>query len=192
MYADDYADPLERYKEITAQTTKSNPETMGRYHMNWLNMMYPRLRLAANLLRDDGVRFISVDDNELDNLKKLCNEAFGEKNFRNILAVRRYDKNLNRQFMDSGLMTLNVGSEDGGNRQFIMVQLPEVCDEKSEAYKAGFRNICEIGKERVRRAGAKILNEAKRRNSQLKIGGGRRKRCCLTWVSACSNWTRPT
>ena len=81
VYADDYADPLERYKEVTAQTTKSNPETMGRFHTNWLNMMYPRLRLAANLLRDDGVCFISIDDNEVTNLRKLCDEAFGEENF---------------------------------------------------------------------------------------------------------------
>ena len=65
---------------------------------------------------------------------------------------------------------MQLNAEDGGNRQFIMVQLPEVCDEKSEAYKAGFRNICEIGKERIRRAGAKILDETERRNSQLKIG----------------------
>ena len=83
VYADDFADPISRYKEITQQTTKSNPETMGRYHTNWLNMMYPRLRLAANLLRDDGVIFISIDDNEVDNLKKLCNEVFGEENFIN-------------------------------------------------------------------------------------------------------------
>lgn len=81
VYEDDFKDPLARYKEVTQQTTKSNPETMGRYHTNWLNMMYPRLRLAANLLRDDGVIFISIDDNEVDNLKKLCNEVFGEENF---------------------------------------------------------------------------------------------------------------
>jgi adenine-specific DNA-methyltransferase len=81
VYADDFADPLARYKEVTQQTTKSNPETMGRFHTNWLNMMYPRLRLAANLLRDDGVCFISIDDNEIENLKKLCNEIFGEENF---------------------------------------------------------------------------------------------------------------
>lgn len=80
VYADDFADPLAKYREVTQQTTKSNPETMGRYHTNWLNMMYPRLRLASNLLRDDGVIFISIDDNEVDNLKKLCNEVFGEEN----------------------------------------------------------------------------------------------------------------
>lgn len=81
VYDDDFADPLARYKEITSQTTKSNPDTMGRYHTNWLNMMYPRLRLASNLLRDDGVIFISIDDKEVDNLKKICNEVFGEENF---------------------------------------------------------------------------------------------------------------
>lgn len=81
VYEDDFADPMARYKEVTQQTTKSNPETMGRYHTNWLNMMYPRLRLAANLLRDDGVIFISIDDNEVFNLKKVCDEVFGEENF---------------------------------------------------------------------------------------------------------------
>lgn len=81
VYEDDFADPLARYKEITQQTTKSNPETMGRYHTNWLNMMYPRLRLAANLLRDDGVIFISIDDGEQGNMRRLCDEVFGEENF---------------------------------------------------------------------------------------------------------------
>lgn len=337
VYADDFADPMARYKEVTQQTTKSNPETMGRYHTNWLNMMYPRLRLAANLLRDDGVIFISIDDVEIDNLKKLCNEIFGEENFvaqfiwqsrqnkdnRNITGVSidheyvvcytkqfghrvfrgtdrkteqyknpdndprgpwtsanmvglatadarpnlhydlinpadgrnygcpekgwRYDQNtmnrliqegriiwpdnpdgrprkksflnelsdnlpgfssifstgvytntatkeigglFNRYLFDfpkpveiikqlisqvsntddtildffSGSATtahavMQLNAEDGGNRRFILVQIPELCDEKSEAYKAGYKNICEIGKERIRRAGKKILEE---------------------------------
>lgn len=111
VYEDDFKDPINRYKEITAQTTKSNPETMGRYHTNWLNMMYPRLRLAANLLRDDGVIFISIDERELENLKKLCNETFGEENFRNIILVRRRVKSLNSQFAHNGLQSMNVGFE---------------------------------------------------------------------------------
>ncbi len=90
VYADDFADPMARYKEVTQQTTKSNPETMGRFHTNWLNMMYPRLRLASNLLRDDGVIFISIDDAELYNLKKICDEVFGEENY---VATLVYDKN---------------------------------------------------------------------------------------------------
>lgn len=345
VYEDDFADPLVRYKEVTQQTTKSNPETMGRFHTKWLNMMYPRLRLAANLLRDDGVIFISIDDNEVTNLRKICDEVFGEENFvaqliwerafspkndakyvsnshdyvlmyaRNIsdfkigqldrseeaesryknpdndprgkwtsgdLSVKTYNassdyeiitpsgrkvlpphgacwrvskerfnelvddnriwfgengdnvprlkrflseikegivptsilfykdvghsqegrQELKKIFDDKGyfdgpkpvrlirrLLTMantdddsiildffsgsattahavmQLNAEDGGNRQFIMVQLPEVCDEKSEAYKAGYQNICEIGKERIRRAGKKILEE----NNQMTL-----------------------
>ena len=350
VYADDFADPLERYKEVTSQTTKSNPESMGRYHTNWLNMMYPRLRLAANLLRDDGVCFISIDDSEVTNMRKLCDEAFGEENFvaqmiwhsrqnkdnRNISGASidheyilcyskqcgnrvlhgterkteqytnpdndprgpwtsanmvglatadarpnlhydlinpndgvnygcppkgwRYDKSTMKRLIEEGRIiwpdnpngrprkksflnelsdslpgfssmiqdgiftntatkeltalfdgghwfdfpkpvallrqliaqatesddiiidffsgsattahaVMQLNAEDGGNRHFILVQLPEVCDEKSEAFKAGFRNICEIGKERIRRAGTKILAEAEQKRSQLRLDG---------------------
>ena len=338
VYADDFADPLAKYKEVTQQATKSNPETMGRYHTNWLNMMYPRLRLASNLLRDDGVIFISIDDNEVDNLKKLCNEVFGEENFvAQIVWQKRtspdarkklstgheyllmYSKNMAE--VDSSLNLLNLSdedkkafknpdndprgpwvssdftaqgyrpnqvytiktpggaeytppaghcwknveslflqqvadgrfwfgadgkgvprrktylaeregknlwtwwpnsevghtqeatqevkalfdgkqvfdfpkpvrllkricqivtktddlildffsgsavtahavmqlnAEDGGTRRFILVQLPELCPEDSEAFKSGYKNICEIGKERIRRAARKIKEE---------------------------------
>ncbi len=338
VYADDFADPIARYKEVTQQTTKSNPETMGRFHTNWLNMMYPRLRLAANLLRDDGVIFISIDEIEMPNLRKLCDEVFGEENHiadfvwhnkkgggndSKFVAVEHeyvlmYSKNIcelnelfvpyaptyltrykeqdkkGRYFWDtfkrksgkqyyaitcpdgtvlekddfgnpiswlrseprfyddlangevriikindkwsvqfkqrmpegkkprtifleesifehqgttgdgssevlslfsknlfsnpkplnlvkhllsfdtqnddiildffSGSATtahavMQLNAEDGGNRHFICVQLPELCDEKSEAYKAGYKNICEIGKERIRRAGRSILKK---------------------------------
>lgn len=339
VYADDFADPMARYKEVTQQTTKSNPETMGRYHTNWLNMMYPRLRLAANLLRDDGVIFISIDDNEVANLRKVCDEVFGEENFvasviwekkyspandakwlsdnhdyiliyakqkeiwrpkllprsdeqnsrytnrdndprgvwkaadmtvksysaaydypittpsgrvvtpsegrcwntskenfeklvednriwfgengDNMPAVKKFltevkdgmvpltiwkysevghnqegRQELKKLFDDKGYFdgpkptrllnrilkisnlesdsiildffsgsattahaVMQLNAEDSGNRRFILVQLPELCDEKSEAYKAGYKNICEIGKERIRRAGKKILEE---------------------------------
>ncbi|MCY9664890.1 site-specific DNA-methyltransferase [Paenibacillus alginolyticus] len=337
VYEDDFADPLARYKEVTQQTTKSNPETMGRYHTNWLNMMYPRLRLAANLLRDDGVIFISIDDVEVTNLRKLCDEVFGEENFidtvvwekryspqnavqwfseshdfilvyakrkdlwfpnllerteemnaryknldddprgpwkaenataqgghgtasqfyvlrapngkehhptagrcwvytekvmnemiadnrvwfgsdgNNVPALKRFltevkqgtacqtiwrynevghNQEGKKEIKDlfesvpfdtpkptrllkrivklatnqddiildffSGSATtahsvMQLNADDGGNRRFICVQLPEVCDEKSDAFNAGYQNICEIGKERIRRAGKKIL-----------------------------------
>lgn len=88
-----------------------NEKSSARYHSDWLNMMYPRLRLARNLLKDSGIIFISIDDNEQANLKVMCDEIFGEENFRNILSVRRYDKNLNRQFMEDGLQSLNIGLE---------------------------------------------------------------------------------
>lgn len=89
VYTDDFADGIARYKEVTGQATKSNPETAGRYHTNWLNMMYPRLKLARNLLTDDGVIFISIDDNEQANLKKLCDEVFGEDNFVAVFPWRK-------------------------------------------------------------------------------------------------------
>lgn len=369
VYEDDFTDPMAKYKEVTGQTTKSNPETMGRYHTNWLNMMYPRLRLASNLLRDDGVIFISIDDNEVTNLRKLCDEVFGEENFvaqvvvqtnprgrtfdrfiaktheyllvytKNIdieglheipkseKAIAEYtkvdehgkyrllelrnrnpifnrnnrplmfypiyadpnkldvsltkterhvveiyprnsqgedgcwtwgleraktyteflvanlantgkwsvfrkdylegtslytkskalwlDKEMNHEngkeilgdlfgktpfdfpksidyvkkclqigtfgtepqiildfFSGSGTTAhavMQLNSEDNGNRQFIMVQLPERCDEKSEAYKAGYKNICEIGKERIRRAGSKINEQNKSVDTGFKV-----------------------
>ena len=87
VYKDNYADNLQNYLDITGQTdaqgkkNSTNTESDGRYHSNWLNMMYPRLRLARNLLTDDGVIFISIDDNEVHNLRKLCDEVFGEENF---------------------------------------------------------------------------------------------------------------
>mgnify|MGYP000452350968 CR=1 FL=1 len=357
VYHDDYKDSIENYKKITGQQATANPETNGRFHTDWLNMMYPRLKLAKDLLSDDGVIFISLDDNEAANIKKIGDEIFGESNFigqitvvgnprgrdyggiarmhdyifaykktsdavlnlvedkdsefemfdefggfelrelrnRNIkfnkenrpnlyypfyidpqnadkyglhpisikpqngfielyplasqgintvwrwgkaksfenlnvnimakpmkngsyMIVEKYreskmmarsvwwDKKTNtengtllvKELMDgkvfdypkpvemlmrlcemgsnagdeectildffSGSATtahavMQLNAEDGGNRKFIMVQLPELCDEKSEAYKAGYKTICDIGEERIRRAGAKIKEE---------------------------------
>jgi adenine-specific DNA-methyltransferase len=87
VYPDNFRDSISNYKALTGQTdakgasTRANPETSGRYHTDWLNMMYPRLILARNLLTDDGVIFISIDDTELANLQAICNDVFGEENF---------------------------------------------------------------------------------------------------------------
>lgn len=87
VYKDNFRDNIKNYLEITGQVDSdgnklsTNSETSGRYHSDWLNMMYPRLKLARNLLKDDGVIFISIDDNEVANLRKLCDEIFGEDNF---------------------------------------------------------------------------------------------------------------
>jgi len=355
VYKDDFHDSLENYKKITGQVDNdgkaisTNAETSGRYHTDWLNMMYPRLRLARNLLSDDGVIFISIDDNEVHNLRKICDEVFGEDNFiaqviwerafspvnlkkhfseshdyilsfaKNIdflvcnglprseeadnrysnpdndprgkwasadlsvgpaiqsniyeittpsgrvvlppsgyswrLSKERFIEFLNdnriwfgeegngvpriKRFLSevkqgitpmtiwkhadvghsqkasqdlkelfdnkayftypkpielikrilelytndnsiildffSGSSTtahavMQLNAEDGGNRKFIMVQLPEPTDEKSEAYKAGYMNICEIGKERIRRAGEKIKEEKGLEALNLDVG----------------------
>ena len=344
VYKDNEYQGLKIYKEITGQTNKegikltTNTDSDGRYHSKWLSMMYPRLKLARNLLTDDGVIFISIDDNEQANLKKLCDEIFGEENFVAQIVWERayapvnlkkhfseshdyivcYGKNINlsinnglkrseeadnrylnpdndprgvwqsdnfsvgpavesniykiispsgrenyppngrswrvseekfkemlldnrvwfgedgngvprqKRFLSevknsitpmtiwkytevghsqdatkklkelfdevhvfdysktvelikrcielytiqgdiildffSGSATtahsvMQLNAEDGGNRKYIMVQLPELCDEDSEAYKAGYKNICEIGKERIRRAGEKIKSD---------------------------------
>lgn len=94
VYKDNYTDNLGNYLEITGQVDdkgkklNTNTESDGRYHSNWLNMMYPRLRLARNLMTDDGVIFISIDDNEVNNLKKLCDEVFGEENFISLIIIQ--------------------------------------------------------------------------------------------------------
>lgn len=87
VYKDNFHDNIQNYKEITGQVDgegnkiDTNTESNGRFHTDWLNMMYPRLRLARNLLTDDGVIFISIDDNEQENIKRLCDEIFGADNF---------------------------------------------------------------------------------------------------------------
>lgn len=354
IYPDDYKTNKDQYDEEVGAIDESgyrmfkNTETNGRFHSSWCSMMYPRLKLARNLLTDDGVIFISIDDNEVDNMRKICDEVFGESNFvgnlprmtsaqrpsqekyisithdylliyaknktydfyrvikrdldkvkedsngryiegdtspilasatqgysiggdydfeyngkiykpidqsgnrrrwlwtkermdeaaklgilvetKNSLRVKNYinkefqvgtnklvnkdeklilsssdlinskyvnnlgTSNINDLFSKrifdftkpiplmvillelmtkhndiildffSGSATtahavMQLNAEDGGKRKFIMAQLPEVCDEKSEAYKAGYQNICEIGKERIRRAGKKIKEE---------------------------------
>jgi adenine-specific DNA-methyltransferase len=87
IYPDKYSETLETYLQYTGQSDdqgrkfSTNTDAVGRYHTRWLNMMYPRLYLSRSLLRDDGVIFISIDDHEHANLKKMCDEVFGEENF---------------------------------------------------------------------------------------------------------------
>ena len=344
VYEDDFAQSTDEYLANSGQYDEDgnrmvqNTESNGRFHTDWLNMIYPRLKLAKDLLTDDGVIFISIDDNEVDNLRKTCDEIFGISNFvfqivwrrtdnqPNIGTIARvkeyilcYAKNINsmslgrlplsekakneyryqdekglfrrailldktrgrhyysvktksgnvlngpwmktkedferldreglvywtsggdeqpygkiylndskgqipndfwgiefgtnqrasievenlfgKRFFDfpkpvsllSTLITLGadtdsiildffsgsattahavmqLNAEDGGHRKFIMVQLPEKTDEKSEAYKAGYKTICEIGKERIRRAGKKIKEDSPLTTQDLDIG----------------------
>lgn len=356
IYRDDFKQTHQEYDEQAGLFDEDenrlfkNTETNGRFHSDWCSMMYSRLMLAKNFLSDDGVIFISIDDNEQENLKKICDEVFGESNFlaqiiwerayspinlmkhfstshdyilcyakelnmaecngipRGIEADNRYSNPDNdprgvwkpsdlsvgpaieenvytietpsgrlveppagrswslsrksfrerlqdnriwfgpdgnsvpsmkrflaelrktgitpmtiwkysdvdhsqaatqklaqifdgKKFFDypkpvkliqrcvslytnnndiildffSGSATtahavMQLNAEDGGHRKFIMVQLPEVCDEKSEAYKAGYKNICEIGKERIRRAGEKIKADNPLTTQDLDIG----------------------
>ncbi|HCX4263618.1 TPA: site-specific DNA-methyltransferase [Escherichia coli] len=91
VYPDNFQDNMKNYLEITGQTEdgnrlSTNTETSGRYHTDWLNMMYPRLKLARNLLANSGFIFISIDENELHNLCGICFEIFGEENFISLIA----------------------------------------------------------------------------------------------------------
>ncbi len=343
VYEDDFKQNSEEYIVNSGQLDDEgnrlvvNTESNGRFHTDWLNMIYPRLKLAKDLLSDDGVIFISIGDDEESNLIKCCNEIFGESNFiasichkhrasvsndriisenhnhllfycKNIVSVFRnhkligedpvlegfnledekgkykltpvdgpggakkgnphynflgvtgywrYSKETMQKKYDEGLIVrttnglqqkyylsqasksrktvttwwdddfltssatkmlinlmgdktfdnpkninliirclkmivkfdkdsliidffsgsattahavMQLNAEDGGKRKFIMVQLPEVCAENSEAYKAGYKNICEIGKERIRRAGKKIKEENPLTTQDLDIG----------------------
>ena len=341
IYADDFMRSREEEDEQMGMYDEDenrlfkNTDSTGRFHSNWCSMMYSRLMLARNLLADGGVIFISIDDNEQENLKKLCDEVFGSVNFvgqlihqrakgggqakyivkghdyilvyakviskisltrkkvvqqktyeingelyiKNDDVVRKqfgkYDKSLGdrrcfyeqlveykgeekkkeideliqrgelflelnkegmhticryekldeassklysiikvlseegkkdldalgikgfsypkpveivKQLVEAGSdknsiildffsgsattahAVMQLNAEDGGHRKFIMVQLPEPCDEQSEAYKAGYKNICEIGKERIRRAGKKIKAENGLSAQNLDIG----------------------
>ena len=96
VYPDNFQDNMKNYLEITGQTedgvrVSSNSETSGRYHTDWLNMMYPRIKLARNLLKEDGFIFLSIDDNEVNNLKLMCDDIFGQENFvANVIWQKKY------------------------------------------------------------------------------------------------------
>lgn len=117
VYEDDFAQSTDEYLANSGQYDEDgnrmvqNTESNGRFHTDWLNMIYPRLKLAKDLLCEDGFIAISIGEEESDNLRKVCDEIFGGHNFRNIIEVRRYDKNLNLQFAAEGLSTMNVGLE---------------------------------------------------------------------------------
>lgn len=117
IYEDDFSKRADAYRGNSGQFDEEgnrlvqNPESNGRFHTDWLNMLYPRLRLAKDLLSDDGVICVSIDCGELNNLKKMCDEVFGASNYRNTILTRRRIKSLNSQFADNGLYSLNVGFE---------------------------------------------------------------------------------
>jgi adenine-specific DNA-methyltransferase len=135
VYKDNYKDNLKNYKEITGQVDyegnklTSNSESDGRFHSNWLNMMLPRLVLARNLLKDDGVIFISIDDNEVENLTTICNDVFGESNF--IAKMVRKTK-----------LTSNKGTFFAPSHEYILVfakkkeRLNQFNDEEAQSEKS--------------------------------------------------------
>lgn len=151
VYHDDFSANSDSFKEQSCdyndlnQRFYENSTTTGRFHTDWLNMIYPRLLVAKDLLADDGAIFISIGEEEVDNLKKVCNEVFGEQCFRNTFIARRYDKNLNRQFMENGLKTFNIGFEYivcYAKEKFLFNPVFKEASEerKSQGYWKGFWN----------------------------------------------------
>ena len=136
IYKDDFKVSAEEYGKQSGAVDEEgnrffkNTDTNGRFHSDWCSMIYSRLLLARNLLTSDGFIAISIGEEESYNLRKICNEILGEVNFRNIIAVRRYDKNLNRQFAAEGLPTMNVGLE------YILVYSKNPATKMAAVYKS--------------------------------------------------------
>jgi adenine-specific DNA-methyltransferase len=138
VYPDNFQDNIKNYLELTGQTDSgrkisSNTDASGRFHTDWLNMMYPRLKLAKNLLREDGVIFISIDDGEVSNLRKICDEIFGEENFVNsIVWEKRYSpQNAVQWFSESHDFILVYAS----NKETWKPSLLERSDEMNARYR---------------------------------------------------------
>lgn len=117
VYDDDFATTQQEQELAEGNVDKlgnryrKNLDTNGKFHSDWCSMIYSRLLACRSLLTDDGAIFISIDDNELESLRKISDEIFGEANFRNTIIVRRRIKSLNSQFADKGLATMNVAFE---------------------------------------------------------------------------------
>lgn len=154
VYKDNYKDNLNNYLEITGQTDEegkklsTNTDSDGRYHSNWLNMMYPRLKLARNLMTEDGVIFISIDDNEQANLKKICDEIFGEENFVNEFI---WVNNL------TGRQLSGVGA--AGTREFLLVYAKDVT--KISEFLAPFLYLKELMPDAYKSSAKDILIDGK-------------------------------
>ncbi|WP_207547182.1 site-specific DNA-methyltransferase [Mycolicibacterium fortuitum] len=137
IYDDDFAesvgDYLERSGQADAQGAKlvANTESNGRFHSDWLSMMYPRLKLARNLLKDDGVIFISIDDNEIDNLRKLCAEVFGAQNFVAQIIWQKRTSPEARKRLGAGHEYIVVYVRDARNIESALLPLP--LDDKDRA-----------------------------------------------------------
>lgn len=133
VYKDKFGDTIANYKEQTGQADHSNAETNGRYHSDWCSMMYPRLRLARELLSEDGVIFISIDDNEDRNLRILCDETFGEPNFvAQLIWERAYSPKNDAKYVSNSHDYVLVYAKSIDN--FVIGRLPRT-DEANARYK---------------------------------------------------------
>lgn len=138
VYKDNFAKDADEHNEESGFTDEysrrlvANPETSGRYHSDWLSMLYPRLKLGRGLLTDDGVIFISIDDNEIPNLRKICDEIFGENNFVSVLVWERaYSPKNDAKFISNSHDYIVVYAKD--IQKFKIGRLPRT-DEANARY----------------------------------------------------------
>jgi adenine-specific DNA-methyltransferase len=139
VYNDDFSSPLDNYLKQTGQKSENgdsnttNKETNGRYHSDWLSMMYPRLKLAWNLLREDGVIFVSIDDNEVHHLRMIMDEVFGEENFvASVIWKRKRGRDNSARWFSKSHEYLLIFAKD--LQQFNTNYL-DLDEETKEAYK---------------------------------------------------------
>ena len=140
MDNDDYNEGIGYFNEDgLVNFQRENGIGAGKYHSDWCSMIYSRLVLARNLLSNEGFIAISIGEEEVYNLIKICNEVFGEANFRNIVALRRYDKNINLQFASNGLSTMNVGLE------YVLIYSKNTASKMVAVYKASSDDRSQLG-----------------------------------------------
>ena len=139
VYSDNYSDTISNYLQITQQLSgdgsklSSNTESDGRFHTNWLNMIYPRIKLARNLLSDEGSIFISIDDNELDNLIKICNEIFGESNkIACVVWKRKRGRDNSAKWFSKSHEYLLVYAK---NKEYFVTNYLDLDEETKQAYR---------------------------------------------------------
>ena len=133
IYEDDFSQKAEDYADNSGQTDEEgnrlvqNSESNGRFHTDWLNMMYPRLRIAKDLLKENGIIFISIDDNEVENLKKICDEIFGSRNFiAQLIWERAYSPKNDARFISNSHDYILMYARD--IEQFIVGRLPRTAE----------------------------------------------------------------
>ncbi|MDF0728958.1 site-specific DNA-methyltransferase [Cytobacillus sp. S13-E01] len=133
VYKDDFKDNIKNYKEITEQFNKVNSETSGRFHTDWLNMLYPRLKLARTLLKEDGTIFISIDVNEVHNLRKIADEIFGEANFiEEIIWEKKFSPQNDAKYFSLNHETILCYAKN--KEKFMRILLP-MTEEQRARYK---------------------------------------------------------
>lgn len=145
VYPDNFQDNIKNYLELTGQVEggrkiSSNTEASGRFHTDWLNMMYPRLKLARNLLSEDGAIFITIDDSEISNLRKICDDVFGEENFiANVVWQKKYapqnDATYFSDMHDHILVYAKLAKRTKNDEQGWSLDLLPRTDSQNAAYK---------------------------------------------------------